>query len=491
MALRLLGALGLLACTSEPPRADRDALHHLLTQPLWRGEPDAGTLEGPVFESEGYQVQALRLQLIDGFDIAAALWTPDAPTGAGVLVAQGHFGQGKSAPEAQEIAHRLAARGATVLAVDTPGVEEWETPARQIHFEGGAHNRALLAAGGSGTMALQMEILRRGLDALEARGASSLAAAGASGGAVQAFYLSLVDPRIHAAVMASFPRLPREARAGGCACDQLPGWPGPDPGVLALTDRPTLWLTETRQDRPAGLPRSAEFVVEAGPHSFTAPMQARALDFLEDHLPLSGGSLSGGSLSGGWRERVPLLDLRTDGARPGARAIADLPLPANTRWTPQPWSGVPFEVSCAGTGPVVITTGTDAADGAALAAAGLRICPVRVPVDEIGVSESIATGRVYADRQAGALVSAARQVKAQAVYAVRAWGLPASAVGLPFVVRDPVLTLAAVDPARDPAWVHVPGIWWSDPPERYSGALATGDDPAALVSALVEVLTTP
>ena len=60
----------------------------------------------------------------------------------------------------------------------------------------GAHGRALLAAGGTSALALQVELLRRGVDLLKGLGAKRIAATGASGGAVQSFWLALSDERV-------------------------------------------------------------------------------------------------------------------------------------------------------------------------------------------------------------------------------------------------------------------------------------------------------
>ena len=159
----------LIACSSlfEVPKApkERDGVRASLTGNFRNGPANLVQIGSPE-ESFGASVQRVRFDLRPGFQVSGALWTPDKPTSAGVVVAHGHYGQGKSSAEAQEISHRLAANGAYVLAVDTPGVEEWDVPGRRIHFEDGAHNRAFLVAGGSSALALQLDILRRGLDVL-------------------------------------------------------------------------------------------------------------------------------------------------------------------------------------------------------------------------------------------------------------------------------------------------------------------------------------
>ncbi len=114
----------------------------------------------------------------------------------------------------------------------------------------------------------------------------------------------------------------------------------------------------------------------------------------------------------------------------------------------------------------MVTGGADAADLAALHAAGLRTCAVTLITgtdkdwDPLDLAEAIATGRPLADRVAGALRTAARREHAVGVWASRAYGLPAAGADLPFVVRDPVRTVDEVDPAQDAPWIHVPGAWW-------------------------------
>ncbi len=467
-----------LACAGPPPDP---ALRGRLAEAL-SFAPD-GPLDlalGPPQAFPGYVVQTATFSLRPGFEVAAALWTPEVPSDVGVLVAHGHFDQGKSSPEAQEIAHRLAKRGAWVLAVDSPGVEEWDIPSRQIHFDAGAHNRAALAAGGSSALALQLGVLQRGLDVLADRGARRFGATGASGGAVLSFYLLALDPRVETAVMASFPPIPREAQPGGCACDQIPGWPGPDVEVLRLADRPGLWLSDVPQPRSEGLGREQDFRVLEGPHGYPGPMQAAALTWFADHLGLDDSPPT---------EGTPLLDLRTAGPGAGSLSIGGLRLPGRPAWVPAPWDNVAYELDCVGAGPTVLLVGGEAVDREALSAA--RVCTAVLPVEEGGVDEAIGRGRVYADRQLGGLLAAARRSGAAGVYAVGAWGLPASAAGLPFVVRRPIHRLDELVIDRDPAWVFVPGGQEGEWERRLGAALATGAEPGPLGHALLSTISAP
>jgi dienelactone hydrolase len=243
-------------------------------------------IEGAATVVDGVRVIPVSLQLYEGLRVSAALWLPpgDGPFHA-ALVAHGHFGEGKTAGESQAPAFALARAGYAALAVDTLGVEEGDLPGRRLHFEGGAHNRALLAAGGTSAMATQIEGLQAGVQYLQGRGdIHQIVVIGASGGAVQAHYLSVLDQNIVGAVLAAYVPTPREARAGGCACDGVPGWPGPDPSLTAALTQPSLWLTELDQAAPEGLPRRAEHQAHVGPHSYTTPMIAATLAFLGEQL---------------------------------------------------------------------------------------------------------------------------------------------------------------------------------------------------------------
>ncbi len=433
-------------------------------------------IEGRAAKGDGYFIRPVSLQVYEGLRVSAALFLPEGEgPHPGVLVAVGHFGQGKTAGESQGPAHALASLGYAVLVVDTPGVEEGDRPGRRIHLAEGAHGRALLAAAGTSAMAVQLESLQAGLDYLLGRpDVDRVAATGASGGAVQALYLSMVDPRVKAVVLASFVPLPREERAGGCACDQLIGWPGPDPALYAAVRVPTLSLSELEQPRPKGLARSADFEVAPGPHSYTPAMIQRAADWLAGELDHRKGRIP---------DPLPhlpgeVLASKSVGEATWADLVAGFEVPL---WTPEPWRDVAWLGRCEGEGPPVVMGGAEPPDIAAVKAAGLKACPITVEDDEAGLAAAIVNGRAYADRYTGALKAAAAQHDAIGLYAVRGWGTAARAAGLPWVLRDP-LTLATVDEARDVPWVHAPGIWWNGDP--WAGALASGADPGTLAHAL-------
>ena len=342
-------------------------------------------------------VQTVRFSLRPGFEVRAALWTTDAPTDVGVVVAHGHYGQGKSGAEAQEIAHRLAARGAWVLAVDTPGVEEWEVDGRRIHFDDGAHNRGVLYARGNSAMALQLDVLRRGVDVLVAQGASRIGATGASGGAVQAFYLGWTDDRVSTAVMAATPPIPgRQQPVGALVTTSLGGRDliltcslggPPRPSGCRTSSKRGLWVCQMHV-----------FEVLAGPHSYTDAMQVRALEWFEEHLDLR---------SGEWVDAVPSIDLSEPIEREGQSDIEDLPSAHVRPWSPAPKTGLSPRWTCTGSGPRVVTLGL--VEDGRLEAAGYERCALTLATDLSAWVEGVGKDEPLADLVLGGVASGVRQ----------------------------------------------------------------------------------
>jgi len=336
----------------------------------------------------------------------------------------------------------------------------------------------VLVAGGSSALALQMAGLRAAVSVLEGLGAERIGVTGASGGAVASFYLAWIDERIGAAALAAPPPIPREAAASGCACDHIPGHPGPDAGVLAQVTVPSIWMADGASERPNGLGRSAAFYVHEGPHSYTESMQRRALEFFEEELQLSAGE---------WLASVPNLSLSSGPMPADAVSIAALPLPGRTAWQPKPAQTEVAAVQCRGDGPVWLALGTEDVDD--LVAAGRRVCTVRMPApngaqwDEAAWTESIGSGSVRADAIVGAVMGAARQHGAVGVWAHRVWGVVAGATGLPFAVIEPVRTAGELT-EEDPAWVHVPGAWQGVVDGLLDQAVSVSADRAILVDAL-------
>lgn len=443
---------------------------------------------GPPSPYDGYAVHPLSFEPWPGFRSSAALWLPDGDGPfPGVLVLPGHFGEGKASGECQELAHALAARGVVALAVDMPGVEEWDTPARQLHFEAGAHNRAALVAAGTSALGLQIALAQRGLQALlEAAPVDRVAATGASGGGVLAFYLALVEPRIRAVVLASPVGIPRDDHSGGCFCDILPGAPGPSSALLAALEQPSLWLSELDAPPPGGLPASARWESVPGPHSYTAAMRALALPWLDEalgHTPPDPGAAQRAL------ERPPhtpgeALRSPTDH---GAQSILELSLAVGgpMDWTPGPELEVPgATAACSGEAPPIIAVGAELRDLRALDAAGWSTCELRLPPDETWEPRALTHGHALVDRPAAALRGVSQDLGGAPIYAVGPWAIPAAASGAPWVGRAPLRSAAEVDPGAHPAWVHVPGGWWGGLDTLYGSALAIDAEPDALIGAL-------
>ena len=250
---------------------------------------DLNPIEGEPLPYDGYTLRPVSIELAEGFRLSGAIWTPDdGGNGFAAIVAHGHFGEGKSSGEAQGPAHALAAAGFRVLALDTPGVEEGERPNRQIHFEGGAANRERLLEMGLSSMGLQVEGLMAGIDLLHTEGPpKGVVALGASGGAVQSGYLALLDERVSAVVMASYVSTPRGSSEGGCPCDAIPGWDGPDGRLMQQLTQPNLWLSELDPPNRDGVGQRGEVVIVEGEHGFNLEMIASMMSWLGPALEIA------------------------------------------------------------------------------------------------------------------------------------------------------------------------------------------------------------
>ena len=435
--------------------------------------------EGKPLNYSGYTVRPVRLEVFKDFGISAALWLPDSsPPFPTLILAHGHFGEGKSSGESQAPAHVMASRGWAVLAMDTPGVEEGDLPGRQIHHADGAHNRALLAAAGTSAMAMQIHGLQAGLDYLESRNdIGPISAGGASGGAVQALYLTRIDPRPERVVLASYVPMPREAQAGGCACDTVPGWAGPDPALIEDMTRPSLWLSELEQPAPKGLPETATFEVFPSPHGFAPALIQRTADWLDEQAATGSQQTILNPIPHTPSTSLASTDL-------GSATIFDLLQSAPSKpWEPKPAEMVPHVVECTGSGPTILLAGGGAEEQEVISKAGHQACRLDFSPGETALAASIATKSPLANKATGALLAAMSEVQAIGVFASRAWGVAAQGAGVPYVLEDPLRTFNDVDPKIDPAWVHVPGVWWTD--HFYSSAISVGTNPTELVEALI------
>jgi dienelactone hydrolase len=265
--------------TTTPAKHSVNIADQLGMNRLSRAENEA--IFGLPLNYEHYTLRPLSLQIFPDFRVSGALYEPkQRGKHPAFLMAHGHFGEGKSSGEAQAPAHALAHRGYVVLAMDTPGVEEGDQKGRQIHLEAGLENREELERAGTTAMALQLHGLQAGLDYFNSRDDIDwIGVGGASGGAVQAFYLSQIDTRPEALVMASFVPMPRENKSGGCACDWVPG--GWNDDLVSKLDIPNLWMSEGAEAKPDGLGPKGLFVTHPGPHGFERPMIDEALRWMD------------------------------------------------------------------------------------------------------------------------------------------------------------------------------------------------------------------
>lgn len=487
---------GSCACDSRTrrvtePRALRE-VRDLMGLDLMTTEGPQSILQGSPVDYVGYQVLPVSFDALpscsshNGFKASGALWLPgSAEPMPGVLILPGHFGEGKSSGEVQELAHSLAARGIMAFAVDPPGVEEWDDPEHQLHFEAGAHNRAVLRAAGSSALALQVEVARQGLRVMRAMASPSrVAVVGVSGGAVTTFYLLLVEPSLDGGALVSYVTIPRELPSGGCPCDVLPGLPGLDPALMAAMDRPALWISETPRDPPVGLDRHSRHLVIEGPHGIDLRQRREVIRWLEGLLE--------------WRPRDPkraercLLNppytqteyLRSKPA--SGASIFELALARGTRrsWVPRNEQPLPWSLRCRGIGPVVLVSPGATGAAEALMAAGFEACEIEITVDNWEIEKTLAKGGFPADRVVASLKEAASQRDAVALWGAGGWGIPVAGTGYPFVLQRPVRRLEDIDPQRDDAWVHAPGIWWGAIDDLYGPAIAIAEDPSLLPVAI-------
>ena len=173
-----------------------------------------------------------------------------------------------------------------------------------------------------------------------------------------------------------------------------------------------------------GLPEDAVFEVLAGPHSYTAEMQVKALDC----------SRTTGSGRGVGRV-VPSFALSEPVDRDGQVAIAALPGVEVTAWSPVPRRLSP-RWSCTGEGPRVVTLGpiADGSSGAGYGAA--LVCPL-TSTPGLRAWGTVGAG----NRVLGAV--AGSQAESAGGYRGCTWlGSGCRGHGVPFVVVEP-LTVAS------------------------------------------------
>jgi dienelactone hydrolase len=457
------GSTPVPASQPEPRSLGAEDLRQASGVTRFEGGQLAPAVLGQPSDYPGYTVRPVSYEVVPGFRSSAALWLPEGPGPyPGVVVLPGHFGEGKASGESQGVAHALAARGVAALALDMPGVEEWESSERQIHFEAGAFQRAALVAAGSSALGLQLHMARRGVDTLEELASvDRIAATGASGGAVLAFYLALLDDRVRAVALASPVGMPRRGDEGGCYCDVLMGHDGATESLLGALE------------------------ALEGPHSYTAEMMAVALPWLDRQLAHRPPDAQRARQALERPQHTPGAALRSatdEGAMSILALAAQLGQP--TAWEPAPVTSPGHALSCEGAGPAVILAGAGPEDVEALRAAGRRRCSLSLPADETWEARAFTGGHALVDRPASALAAASASLGGAPVYAVGPWAIAAGASGVPWVARAPLRGIDELDPAIHPPWVQVPGLWWGGLEQLYDTALVIDEDPLVLVEVL-------
>ena len=95
----MIGAALVLACSSPSTVTPADPTRIAQTAGLGLLErAPLSPVEGRATRAEGYWIRPVSLQVYEGLRVSAALFLPDTPgPHPGVLVAVGHFGQGKTA----------------------------------------------------------------------------------------------------------------------------------------------------------------------------------------------------------------------------------------------------------------------------------------------------------------------------------------------------------------------------------------------------------
>jgi dienelactone hydrolase len=223
--------------------AFRDAVGGLPERPADLGAETAG-----VEERDGYRVERVVFESHRDHHVTANCYVPDddGPYPA-VLFCCGHVPTAKGDPENQRACAALAANGVAALAVDP--VEQGErtqypdADASDPHLHSGvfAHSYAGQQAywAGASVARYLLHDARCALDYLAGRAdvdADRLAAAGTSGGGVQAQWLALVDDRLAAVVACCSVTTWRAWLDTGKAMDYGDTYPGALPAGLRYDD---------------------------------------------------------------------------------------------------------------------------------------------------------------------------------------------------------------------------------------------------------------
>jgi hypothetical protein len=276
-----------------------------------------GTVEG-----DGFRIEKIIFESRPRHYVTANLYLPrDRPAGrtAAVLFLSGHHDTAKVAPEYQNVCQTLVRAGLVVLAQDPVGQGERlsyfepDTQANPVgigtrdHDYAGAQSRLL----GDTLAAYMLHDAMRGIDYLISRpevDAAKIGVTGNSGGGTQTSLVMLVDPRVAAAVPATFIMNRETYQRTGQPQDAEQIWPGftgagfdHEDILLAMAPKPVAVLAVTSDFFPIegtrrtvtrsrriwqlwGRGAALELVEDESTHTYTPKLARAAARFFSEHL---------------------------------------------------------------------------------------------------------------------------------------------------------------------------------------------------------------
>jgi dienelactone hydrolase len=211
-----------------------------------------------VIQQDGFCIEKTLFQSQPDYLVSAACYVPDGLSvpAPGVLFLCGHSDNGKAHEHYQKVARDLARNGFVVLAIDPIGQGErlqyWENDEAQQTICTFEHTHAgfpFVLMGASVARHFVWDAIR-GFDYLAGRGdvdETRIAATGNSGGGTQTCYLMLAEPRLAAAIPATFPMTLESMQQTGMVQDMeqivaqaISRGPDHDDFLTALAPKPVL-----------------------------------------------------------------------------------------------------------------------------------------------------------------------------------------------------------------------------------------------------------
>jgi dienelactone hydrolase len=272
-----------------------------------------------VIQQDGFRIEKTLFESQPNYFVSAACYVPDnssAPA-PGVLFLCGHSANGKAHERYQQVARDLARNGFVVLAIDPIGQGErlqfWENGAPQQTVCTVEHTHAgfpFVLMGASVARHFVWDAIR-GFDYLASRedvDESRIAATGNSGGGTQTCYLMLAEPRLAAAIPATFPMTLESMFQTGMAQDMeqivaqaISRGPDHDDFLTALAPKPVLLGAVAYDSFPIegsheamrrarkiyelyGCIENAQINVDETFHSYSSGTRQACVNWLRKHL---------------------------------------------------------------------------------------------------------------------------------------------------------------------------------------------------------------